>query len=191
MDFTHFPKERKVNGHPKWPVSESSNHFEHLNNRMGCNLSEHEYKGMWTRQEAVSQINILTLKATFAAHLCNCHILLLIDNTTAVATTREFQGVVKHNNWYVGMVLGKGSVDTRTTHSMMWECLWRHIVQTVYLSNWFLNRTIFKPREDKWRLFSVNLFVAHHNQQLKFYFSFCPVPQAERIRRCLSWSHQT
>ena len=47
--------------------------------------------GSWTRQERMSDINILELKAaflalqTFANRLNNRHILLLIDNTTVIA----------------------------------------------------------------------------------------------------------
>ena len=48
-------------------------------------------------------------------------------------------------------------------------------------SDWFLNRTIFKSLEAKWGSFDVDLFAAHHNKQLKRYFSFRPDPQAEGI----------
>ena len=58
---------------------------------MGATCQNTSTGGSWTRQERMSHINILELKAgflafqTFAVRFSNCHILLLIDNTMAIA----------------------------------------------------------------------------------------------------------
>ena len=115
---------------------------------MGCNLSEHEYGRSWTRQERMSHINILKLKAaflalqTFAARFSNCHILLLIDNTTAIAyinhklMRHSFSGIVEPNNRNVGMVLVKEPVDSHPRlENVSADMEFRRSLDP---SNWFL-----------------------------------------------------
>ena len=101
----------------------------------------------------MSHINILELKAaflalqTFAAQFSNCHILLLIDNTMAIAYINHkagmhFSGIVKPKNRNVGVVLGRNL----SIHISGWENVSVDMESRRSLdpSNWFLNRTIFK-----------------------------------------------
>ena len=82
----------------------------------------------------MSHINILELKAafldlqTFAAQFSNGHILLLIDNTMAIAYInhkggKHFSGIVEPNNRNVGVVFGKEPVDS---HPRMGKCQCGH-----------------------------------------------------------------
>ena len=149
--------------------------------------------GSWTRQERMCHINLLELKAVFialqifAAHHSNCHILSLVDNTTAIA-------YINH----------KGGTHSRAMSNLaieIWEwCMARNLTihaehipgceniradmesrRSVDPSDWCLNRTIFKSLEAKWGPFDVDLFAARHNKQLERFFSFRPDPQAEAI----------
>ena len=93
-----------------------------------------------------------------------------------------FSGPIEHSNQNVGVVFGKKPVNSCRTHPRKGECQGgQESRRSLDPSDWFLNRTIFKSLEAKWGPFDVDLFVAHHNKQLKRYFSFRPDPQAEGI----------
>ena len=159
----------------------------------GATCQEIHTGGPWGAQERVEHINLLELKAaflalqTFASHRSGLHILLLIDNITAIA-------YINH----------KGGTQSRTLSDQaieLWEwCLVRN--KTVHAehipgqknveadaesrraldqSDWMLNQEIFQALEMKWGPFDVDLFAARHNKQLKRFFSFRPDPEAEAV----------
>ena len=114
--------------------SKSSNHVRCLINRMGCNLSEHEYRGILdktgenvphkhTRTEGslpLFQAAFLALQ-TFAARFSNGHILLLIDNTTAIA-------YINHKGGTHSQALSNLTIE-------MWEwCLVRNL--SIHIPGW-------------------------------------------------------
>ena len=131
---------RKTNGPPIVPpVANLVIMSDASSTGWGATCQNTSTGGSWTRQERMSHINILELKAafldlqTFAAQFSNGHILLLIDNTTAIAYInhkggKHFSGIVEPNNRNVGVVLGKEPVDS---HPRMGKCQCGHEIQTV------------------------------------------------------------
>ena len=131
---------RKTNGPPIVPpVANLVIMSDASSTGWGATCQNTSTGGSWTRQERMSHINILELKAafldlqTFAAQFSNSHILLLIDNTTAIAYInhkggKHFSGIVEPNNGNVGVVLGKEPVDS---HHRMGKCQCGLEIQTV------------------------------------------------------------
>ncbi|XP_039305579.1 uncharacterized protein LOC120357864 [Solenopsis invicta] len=65
----------------------------------GAVLENKEIHGFWTKKEKREHINLLELKAiwlalqSFEAEIKNCHILLRVDNTTAIAYINKMGGI--------------------------------------------------------------------------------------------------
>ena len=159
----------------------------------GATCQEIHTGGPWGAQERAEHINLLELKAaflalqTFASHRSGLHILLLIDNITAIA-------YINHKGGTQSQTLSDQAIE-------LWEwCLVRKITvhaehipgqknveadtesrRTLDHSDWMLNKEIFQALEMKWGPFNVDLFTARHNKQLKRFFSFRPNPEAEAL----------
>jgi hypothetical protein len=149
--------------------------------------------GMWTPEERTAHINHLELKAvllalqTFASARQNLHILLLVDNSSAIAYLNQ-----------------KGGIHFKVLSDLaiqIWEwCLTRGITihaehipgvcntvadaesrGSIEPSDWKLDDKVFCKLQDVWGPFGVDLFAARHNRQLPRYFSFRPDPEAEAV----------
>ena len=158
----------------------------------GATCQEIHTGGPWGAQERAEHINLLELKAaflalqTFASHHSGLHILLLIDNITAIA-------YINHKGGTQSWTLTDQAIE-------LWEwCLVRKITvhaehipgqknieadaesrRALDQSDWMLKQ-IFQALEMKWGPFDVDLFTARHNKQLKRFFSFRPDPEAEAV----------
>ena len=184
----------KYNGRPvSRPVADLVLTSDASQTGWGATFQDISTGGAWSREERDSHINLLELKAaffalqTFASHRRNVHVLLLIDNTTAIA--------------YIN---SKGVTHSRALSDLaldLWEwCMERKITihaehipgkvskeadaesrQTLDSSDWKLNSKLFRMLEQEWGPFDVDLFAARHNTQLPRFFSFRPDPQAEAV----------
>ena len=159
----------------------------------GATDQERSTGGMWTQDERKAHINCLEMKAallalqTFVSTRQNIHILLLIDNSSAIA-------YINH----------KGGTHSRAMSDLaleIWEwCLTRRItihaehIPGVYNtvadaesrrsfepSDWKLHKGVFDQLQKVWGPHNVDLFAARHNRQLPRYFSFKPDPEAEAV----------
>ena len=148
---------------------------------------------MWTQDERKAHISCLEMKAallalqTFVSTRQNIHILLLLDNSSAIA-------YINH----------KGGTHSRALSDLaleIWEwCLTRRItihaehIPGVYNtvadaesrrsfepSDWKLHKGVFDQLQKVWSPHNVDLFAARHNRQLPRYFSFKPDPEAEAV----------
>ena len=155
----------------------------------GC-VSGSRVSGHWDMWERSHHINWLELKAaflaiqTFASSHSGIHILLLMDNRSAIS-------FINHKGGTRSKVLSDLAVE-------MWEwCLVRHITvhaehlpgsqnmeadiesrRVVDSSDWRLDRTVFLEIQSLWGPFSTDLFAARHNSQMPYYFSFHQDPGA-------------
>ena len=149
--------------------------------------------GPWSRQERKAHINFLELKAaflalkSFVASRSHMHILLLMDNITAIS-------FINHKGGTHSKVLSDLAIQIWT-----W-CIQRNITlcaehipgidnvgadresrKQLGLAEWKLNRQLFVKINAKWGPLDVDLFAARHNHQLQRYFSYGPDPEAEAI----------
>ena len=149
--------------------------------------------GPWSSEERKVHINWLELKAaflalkTFVSNWRDIHVLLLIDNVTAISFINHKGGT--HSRRLSDLAL------------MIWSwCLQRNITicaehipgvdsvkadqesrKLVGLAEWMLNGEIFKKILKRWGPLEVDLFAARHNHQLQRYYSYRPDPGAEAI----------
>ena len=159
----------------------------------GATYQESQTGGMWMTEERRLHINVLELKAAFLAlqlfvtHRRRTHVLIRIDNTTAIAYLNK-----------------KGGTHSRVLSDLavlVWEwCLSRQItLQAEHIpgrentdadresrkgtdsSDWMLHPEIFMELDRKWGRFDVDLFAARHNTQLPRYFSYHLDPLAEAV----------
>ena len=171
----------KYNGRPvSRPVADLVLTSDASQTGWGATLQDISTGGAWSREERDSHINLLELKAAFfalqmfASHRMNVHVLLLIDNTTAIA--------------YIN---SKGGTYSRALSALdLWErCMERKITihvehipgkvnqeadmesrQALDSSDWKLNSKLFRMLEQEWGPFDVDLFAARHNMQLPRFF---------------------
>jgi len=139
--------------------------------------------GPWGAQERAEHINLLELRAAFlalqmfASRHSGLHILLLIDNITAIA-------YINHKGGRQSQTLSDQAIE-------LWEwCLVRKITmhaehipgqknveadaesrRALDQSDLMLNQKIFQALETKWGSFDVE---AKHNKQLMRFFTFRP-----------------
>ncbi|MDD9816660.1 MAG: reverse transcriptase domain-containing protein, partial [Gammaproteobacteria bacterium] len=144
----------------------------------GAHCQDIQTGGPWTREEARYHINTLELKAaflalqTFAGRLTHSHILLLMDNRTAIA--------------FINRKGGTHSKELSDLACNMWGwCLKKHLtihaqhipgkmnIRADYesrvfrdYSNWKLDKGVFNRTQKTWGPFSVDLFAARNNTQL-------------------------
>ena len=163
------------------------------NSGWGATCQNSHAGGPWNREERRAHINWLELKAaflalkTFVSNRCNIHVLLLIDNITAISFINHKGGT--HSKRLSDLAL------------MIWAwCIQKNITicaehipgvdnvgadqesrKQIGLAEWMLNRDIFKKLLKKWGPLEVDLFAARHNHQLQRYYSYRPDPGAEAI----------
>ena len=149
--------------------------------------------GMWSREERRLHINLLELKAAFlalqvfAAQRNNIHILLRIDNTTAIA--------------YINKRGGTHSQQLSDLAIEVWEwCIARKITilaehipgrenkeadkesrKGADPSDWMIQPEVFQEIDKKWGPLDIDLFAARHNTQLRRFFSYRLDPMAEAV----------
>ena len=157
----------------------------------GASCSDSQTGGPWTLTEARDHINVLELRAaflalkTFASNLSNQHILLLIDNTTAVSYINRKGGTTSktlsdlaiqtwlwcmernltiHAEHIPGVLNVRADAESRNLH---------------HSSDWRLDPDVFRKLTSKWGSCTIDLFAARHNTQLSRFYSFRPDPEAE------------
>jgi hypothetical protein len=149
--------------------------------------------GPWSKEEKIAHINFLELEAaflalkSFVASRSHMHVLLLMDNITAIS-------FINH----------KGGTHSKALSDLalqIWTwCIQRNITvcaehipgidnvgadresrKQLGLAEWKLNRQLFVKINAKWGPLEVDLFAARHNRQLQRYYSYGPDPEAEAV----------
>ena len=158
--------------------------------------------GRWTDQFLFEHINVLELKAAELGlrALCNdiqnCHILLQIDNVTAVSYIRNMGGT--HSN-----LLNKIAKDI-----WFWcieRKIWLSATHIAGVTNevadkasrefndhteWKLNPCVFKELVNVWGMPDVDMFASHTNFQVKPYVAWKSDPEAMAIDAfTLNWQN--
>ena len=157
--------------------------------------------GHWTTDEAISHINELEIKAALFTLQALCkdvrdtHVLLRIDNTTAVC--------------YINAMGGRKRGCNDITRKILMWCKDRNIwVTAAYLpgeqnveadaqsrlihenTEWSLNQDVFNQLCELWGKPEVDLFASRINYKLKPYCSWKPDPGAEVVDAfSISWHH--
>ena len=159
----------------------------------GATCQDKHAGGPWSKEERNAHINFLELKAaflalkTFVSNKSHIHVLLLIDNITAIS-------FINHKGGTHSKVLSDLAVQIWT-----W-CIQKNITlcaehipgvdnvgadresrKRMGLAEWMPNRQLFVEIHKKWGPLDVDLFAARHNYQLQRYFSYQPDPGAEAI----------
>ena len=183
---------RKWNGRPIYlPGTDLTITSDASTSGWGASCGTSQTGGPWTMEEAQAHINLLELRAaflalqTYASPLNNQHILLLIDNRTAIA-------YLNHKGGTASKELSKLAVE-------IWEwCLQRNLTihaehihgklnnradsesrRNLDSSDWRLDVSVFNALMLKMGPCDVDLFAARHNAQLKRFYSYRPDPAAE------------
>ena len=140
--------------------------------------------GPWQTMERKQHINLLELKSaflalqTFVSNKTNTHVLLRIDNRTAIA--------------YINQKGGTHSKPLSDMACNLWSwCLKRNItVQAEHIAGVENTRAdlesrvfqdpcdVFHRIQTKWGQMDVDLFAARHNHQIMDYYSYRPDPGA-------------
>jgi hypothetical protein len=159
----------------------------------GANCQHTKRGGLWLEEEKSLHINQLELKAamfavqSFAKNIQNKHILLQMDNKTAVVYINKMGVTVSKQLNYLAnqfwdwclqrqltvtadYILGKNNVIAD------WES--RNLVD---FSDWKLNLTIFKSLMFLFGQCNVDLFADRLNARLSHYFSWKPDSQAKAV----------
>ncbi|CAB4031124.1 Hypothetical predicted protein, partial [Paramuricea clavata] len=157
--------------------------------------------GLWSQTERLLHINCLELLAggfalkSFLKSKCNIHVLLLMDNTSAIS--------------YINKMGGSTSLVLSSLAFDLWQwCLERSItVEAHHLpgrlntvadyesragpdsSDWQLDPVVFQKINSKWGPFAVDLFATRLTAQLPRFVSWKPDPVAEAVDAfTLDWS---
>ena len=160
----------------------------------GCSLGNISTGGLWNPEESENHINWLEVKAmlfslkSFVHHICQKHVKILSDNTTAVSyinhmgtshskeihflVTEIWDFGIKNNIWItVAHIPGKQNVvadfESRKGHS---DTEWA-LAQTVY--DQAIRLLDVTP--------SIDLFASRLNYKCKPYVAFRPDPEAQAI----------
>ena len=146
--------------------------------------------GPWTPQEKEKHINYLELLAVFLAlksftcHSKRVHILLRVDNVTAIAFLNRMGGSHSQDLSDLSVCIWKWCLEREifihTEHLPRrenvradWES--RHVEDS---SDWTLHRESFQLVESQLGPFSIDLFALRTNTQLPVYCSWSPDPAA-------------
>ena len=158
--------------------------------------------GPWQRIEKNQHINLLELKSaflalqTFAATKTNTHVLLRLDNRTAIAYINQKGGTHSKPlsdvactlwNW----CLRKG-MTVQAEHIAGVENTRADYESRVFRDpcDWMLSRQVYLKIQTKWGKMDVDLFAARHNHQLKNYYSYRPDPGATAVDAfSQNWNH--
>ena len=159
----------------------------------GVTCQSKQAGGPWSREEMRAHINFLELKAaflalkSFVASKSHMHVLLLMDNITAISFINHKGGT--HSKVLSDLAL---QIWTWCIHRNITVCA-EHIPgidnvgadresrKKLGLAEWKLNKQLFVKINAKWGPLDVDLFAARHNHQIQRYFSYGPDPEAEAI----------
>lgn len=159
----------------------------------GANCQNTKIRGLWGEEEKTLHINQLELKAamfavqSLAKDIQNKHVLLQLDNKTAVVYINKMGGTVSKQlnqlasqfwNWCLQkqITVTADYIPGKSNVIADWES--RHFVD---YSNWKLNTTIFKSLMLLFGKCNVDLFADRLNSQLTNYYSWKPDPQAKAV----------
>lgn len=167
----------------------------------GARCGQTQTRGLWSQTERLLHINCLELLAggfalkSFLKSKCNIHVLLLMDNTSAIS--------------YINKMGGSTSLVLSSLAFDLWQwCLERSItVEAHHLpgrlntvadyesragpdsSDWQLDPVVFQKINSKWGPFAVDLFATRLTAQLPRFVSWKPDPVAEAVDAfTLDWS---
>ena len=158
--------------------------------------------GRWTEEYMYQHINVLELKAAYLGLLSLCkevtgvHILLQMDNVTAVSYVRNMGGThsVLLNNiardiWFWCM---ERNIWLTATHIAGIKNVVADTASRQFNDNteWKLNPQVFQDLVTKWGKPDIDMFASHTNFQFKPYVAWKSDPGAKAIDAFkLSWSN--
>ena len=148
--------------------------------------------GRWTSQESLMHINVLELKAIYFALKCFCdekgkHVLIMTDNTTALAYVKHMGGVrslecndVAHDIW---LWCEQRTIWLTIAHipgveNVVADYKSRHFSDNV---EWKLNPKLFSRMCNCFGIPHVDLFASRLNNQVEHYVSWTPDPGAMAV----------
>ena len=146
--------------------------------------------GPWQTMERKQHINLLELKSaflalqTFVSNKTNTHVLLRIDNRTAIAYINQKGGT--HSKPLSDMACNlwswclKRNITVQAEHIAGVENTRADLESRVFQDpcDWMLSRRVFHRIQTKWGQMDVDLFAARHNHQIRDYYSYRPDPGA-------------
>lgn len=140
-----------------------------------------------------SHINCLEMKAallalqTFASAKQNIHILLLLDNSSAIAYINHKGGTHSKVLSDLALEIWEWRLTCRITiHAEHILGVYNTVADAESRkrfepSDWKLHEGVFDQLQKVWGPYNVDLFAARHNRQLPHYFSFRPDPEVEAV----------
>ena len=149
--------------------------------------------GVWSMEERQSHINLLELKAAFlalqvfASQKSNIHILLRIDNTTAIAYLNKKGGTHSRKLSDLAIQVWEWSLSRNLTIQAEHipgkenEDADRESRRGADSSDWMLHPEVFQELNARWGPLDVDLFAARHNAQLPRFYSYRLDPLAEAV----------
>ncbi|VDI13331.1 Hypothetical predicted protein [Mytilus galloprovincialis] len=166
----------------------------------GATCQQISIGGLWIDEEKSLHINQLELKAamfavqSYAKNLQNKHILIQMDNTTAIVYVNKMGGTVSKRlnsltnqfwDWCLQrqLTITADYIPGKSNVIADWES--RHYAD---FSNWRLSPILFKSLMKRIGPCNVDLFADRSNTHLNQYFSWKPDPQAKAVDALLqSW----
>lgn len=158
--------------------------------------------GFWNEKEAKLHINFLELLAAWftVKSLCknvsNVHILLRLDNSTAVSYLEKMGGRKKSLNklsrilwqWAINHGVWFSATYLPGANNVQADKLSRLKISKNDNTEWKLNSKIFKKLVKIWGKPDIDLFASRHNTQVKKFVAWKPDPMAFAINAFyLSW----
>lgn len=169
------------------------------------NTSGETANGKWNNEEQKLHINFLELLAAWftikslCKNVSNTHILLRLDNTTAVSYLTKMGGrkksldklaniiwqwAIKNNVWLSASHLPGSENDQADKLSRLKS-------NEKENTEWKLNEKIFKKLVNIWGKPEIDMFASRHNNQLSKYVSWKPDPMAQAVDAfCQNWAEQ-
>lgn len=166
----------------------------------GAVLENKEIHGLWTEKEKREHINLLELKAiwlallSFETEIKNCHILLRVDNTTAISYINKMGGI-KYQKF--------NRIATRIWHWAEKNNIWLHAEHIPSKQNsiadrlsrlknvdteWELNEYAFRKITNAFGFPEIDLFATSVNSKCQKFCSWITEPDAWAIDAFLiSW----
>ena len=182
---------RQVNGRPiQFPSASLVISSDASREGWGAACGERSTGGPWTRAERREHINFLELKAvflalqTFITQQRGQHVMLLVDNTTAIAYLNHQGGTCSRKLSDLAIKIWGWALDSGLTlHAehipgVLNVAADRESRRTSDPSDWMLSQDVFQELMYLWGPCNIDLFAARHNSQLPAYYSFRPDPQA-------------
>ena len=167
----------------------------------GAVLENKEIHGFWTEKEKREHINLLELKAiwlallSFETEIKNCHILLRVDNTTAISYINKMGGI-KYQKF--------NRIAAQIWHWAEKNNIWLHAEHIPSKQNliadrlsrlknvdteWELNEYAFREITNVFGFPEIDLFATNVNSKCKKFCSWITEPDAWAIDAfSISWS---